>query len=452
MRKRQNGLIGAFAPWARRRPRRRSDPIRIAMLAVLALTAAAAVAAPPLAIRAGHLLDPDREQVQDNVVIVIQDGRVQSVGDQVPAGVELIDLSDRWLLPGFIDAHTHVLLQGDVTAADYTAQVLGESMPYRALRATRAMSIALDHGFTTLRDLGSEGAGFVDVDLQRAQQRGIIRGPSLVVAGKALAPTGAYGPSGGSWQIEVPKGVELCDGADACRRAVRDQLAHGADWIKLYVERSYFKNAEGQIRGRPNFTADELRAMVDEAHRNGHRVAAHSMTPTGHVLALAAGVDSIEHGPVLDAESIAAMVRQGVYWCPTASVLAAVAPGRSQSNPIWSDLLAAQSDSFRRALKAGVRIVLGTDAGGFAWDEINQAEEFGRYVALGMRPWQALRAGTLGAAELLDRQQEIGRIAPGYRADIVALAADPINDIHATEQVVWVMQAGRVVKSGARTD
>jgi len=406
----------------------------------------AAPPAPLTAIKAGRLLDVAAQKVRENVVIVVEAGRVKELASAVPPGASVIDLGAQTVLPGFIDAHTHVLLQGDATADDYDVQLLKESLPYRALRATRAMRIALDHGFTTLRDIGNEGAGFVDVDLKRAVEAGVLAGPRLFVATKALAPTGAYGLSGYAWELSVPKGVELCDGADACRRAVRDQIAHGADWIKVYADRSYYRQGDGQIRSLPNFTLEELTAIVDQAHRTRRKVAAHSMTPTGHAIVLAAGVDSIEHGDVLDDATLAAMAERSVYWCPTLTVSAFVAGPRSVTNPIWNDLFEATKDSFRRALKAGVPIVLGTDAGGFDWDKINQAEEFRRYVELGMTPWQALRSATVTAAALLGQEGTLGVVAPGARADIIALPDDPLLDITATERVSFVMKDGVVVR------
>jgi imidazolonepropionase-like amidohydrolase len=344
-----------------------------------------------------------------------------------------------------------VLLQGDATADDYDVQLLKESLPYRALRATGAMRIALEHGFTTLRDIGNEGAGFADVDLKRAVEEGIVAGPRLFVATKALAPTGAYGLSGYAWELSVPKGVEMCDGPDACRRAVRDQIEHGADWIKVYADRSYYKQPDGQFRSLPNFTLEEMTAIVDQAHRSRRKVAAHSITPSGHAIALAAGVDSIEHGDILDDVTVKAMAERSVYWCPTLTVLDFVAGPRSATNPIWRDLQQAVKESFRRAHKAGVPIVLGTDAGGFDWDKINQAEELRRYVDLGMTPWQALRSATVTAAAMLGQEGTLGTIAPGARADIIAVSGDPLRDITATERVTFVMKDGVVVRGpGAR--
>ena len=409
------------------------------LIGVLILTA-------PVAIKAGRLLDVGAERVRENVVILVEDGRVKELGTTVPPGASVIDLSGHSVVPAFIDGHTHVMLQGDATAEDYDAQLLKESLPYRALRATTALRIALGHGFTTLRDIGNEGAGFADVDVKRAVERGIVSGPRLFVATKALAPTGAYGLSGYAWELTVPKGVEMCDGPEDCRRAVRDQIAHGADWVKVYADRSYYREADGRIRSLPNFTLDEMKAIVDQAHRTRRKVAAHSMTPVGHTIALEAGVDSIEHGDVFDDATLKKLVERGVYWCPTLTVSDFVAGPRSVTNPIWSELRDAARDSFRRALKAGVRIVVGTDAGGFDWDKINQAEEFKRYVELGMTPWQALRAGTLEAAAMLGQEGVLGVIAPGARADIVAMPEDPLRDITATERVSFVMKDGVVVK------
>jgi imidazolonepropionase-like amidohydrolase len=420
----------------------------LTLAVVLSLVPGPGAAEPPgpVAIRAGRLLDVAGQQVRENVVIVVDGGRIKELGASVPAGAKMIDLSRHTVMPGFIDAHTHVLLQGDATAADYDDQLLRESLPYRALRASRALRIALEHGFTTLRDIGNEGAGFADVDLKVAIERGVIPGPRLFVATKALAPSGAYGPFGFAWELSVPRGVESCDGPDECRRAVREQIARGADWIKVYADRSYYRDAAGRLRSLPNFTLEEMKAIVDQAHRTRRMVAAHSMTPSGHAIALEAGVDSIEHGDVLDDASIAAMAERRVYWCPTLTVTDFVAGPRSVTNPIWGELRAAVRESFRRALAAGVPIALGTDAGGFDWDKVNQAEEFRRYVELGMSPWQALRAGTLVPAALLGQEGALGTIAPGARADIVATLEDPLRDVTATERLSFVMKDGVVVR------
>jgi imidazolonepropionase-like amidohydrolase len=402
---------------------------------------------PIIAVKTGRLLDPAQQKVLNGAVVVIQGGRIQSIGSAVPAGAQVVDASALTVSPGFIDAHTHVLIQGDATDVEYDAQLLKESTVYRALRATKAMRIALEHGFTTLRDIGNEGTAFADVDLRRAVAAGVIIGPRLFVATKALAPTGAYGLGGisFSWELTMPKGVELCDGPEACRRAVRDQISHGADWIKIYADRGYFKRPDGQIRSLPNFTDEEMKAIVDQAHRTNRKVAAHSITPTGHAIALGAGVDSIEHGDVLDDPTIKTMAQRKVYLCPTLTVGDYVAGPRSKTNPIWTDLQKASAESFKKALNAGVPIALGSDVGGFPWEEINQAEEFKRYVDRGMTAWQALRSGTVVAAALLGKEGELGTLAAGARADLVGMKEDPLKDITATERVSFVMKEGVVV-------
>jgi imidazolonepropionase-like amidohydrolase len=417
---------------------------RFLALAVWLLAVPAWAESPPIAIKAGHILDVAAEKDRGPAFIVVAGGRIREIAKSAPAGATVIDLSEYTVMPGFIDAHTHVMLQGDATAVEYDEQLLKESLPFRALRATRAMQIALRHGFTTLRDIGNEGSGFADVDVKRAAAEGIIEGPRLFVATKALAPTGAYPLLGFAWELQMPHGVELCDGPEACRRAVRDQIAHGADWIKVYADRSYYKLPDGQFRSLPNFTVEEMTAIVDQAHRTRHKVAAHSITPTGHAIALAAGVDSIEHGDVLDEATIKKMVEKKVYLCPTLTVTDYVAGPRSVTNSIWNDLLKAADTSFRRALAAGVPIALGTDAGGFPWDKINQAEEFRRYVEHGMTPWQSLRSGTITAAALLGQETELGTLAAGARADLVAMREDPLKDITATERVAFVMKDGVV--------
>jgi len=420
----------------------------VAWVATLACGVALGQQQPPvIAVKTGRLLDPVSQKVRTGAVVVIQDGRIKSVGDAVPAGAQVVDASGLTVCPGFIDAHTHALLDGDLTDVEYDEQVLKESLPYRALRATQGMRIALHHGFTTHRDIGNEGAGFADVDLKKAIAKGIVVGPRLFVATKALAPTGAYGIGGTaySWEWEWPKGVQLCDGADGCRKAVRDQISHGADWIKVYADRGYYKRPDGQIRSLPNFTEEELKAIVDQAHRTNRKVAAHSITPSGHAIALAAGVDSIEHGHVLDEATVKMMVQKKVFLSPTLTVSAYVEGARSKTNPIWATLDKESEASFRRALAAGVQIALGTDAGGFPWEEINQAQEFRRYVAWGMTSWQALRSGTVVAATLLGRESELGTIAPGAYADLVGMKDDPLKDITATERVSFVMKEGVVV-------
>ena len=255
-----------------------------------------------------------------------------------------------------------------------------------------------------MRDLGTEGAGFADVDLKRAFDRGILPGPRVFTSGPAMSVTGGYPLLGYSWERKMPDGVLKCDGPDDCRKAVRFQVQNGVDWIKVYADRSYYRTPDGGWAAIPNFTPDEMKAIVEEAHKLRKKVAAHSMTPSGHRVALAAGVDSLEHGDVLDDETVKAMVARKVAYCPTITVADFVKGPRSKTNPIWDQLWAASQDSFKRAYKAGAPIAFGTDAGGFDWDKRNQAEEFSFMVAWGMTPWDALRSATVVAADLLGRK------------------------------------------------
>ncbi|HEX7529035.1 MAG TPA: amidohydrolase family protein, partial [Thermoanaerobaculia bacterium] len=403
--------------------------------------------AQPFVVKCGKLLDPATRTVKTGAVVVFDGGKVADAKAAKPE-VKALDLSAYTCLPGLIDAHTHLLLQGDATAEDYDEQVLKESTPYRALRAAAAARIALDHGFTTVRDLGTEGAGFTDVDLRKAFALGIVPGPRVFASGPAMTPTGRYPLLGFSWERKMPDGVLKCDGADDCRKGVRWQAQYGVDWIKVYADASYYRTPDGGWASIPNFTQDEMNAIVDEAHRLRKKVAAHSMTPTGHRIALAAGVDSLEHGDVLDDDTVKAMVARKVAYCPTITVADFVKGPRSKTNPIWDQLWAASQESFKRAYKAGAPIAFGTDAGGFDWDKRNQAEEFSFMVAWGMTPWDALRTATTVAADLLGPHKDgkLGCLNDGCVADLVAVKGDPLLDIKVMEKTVAVIARGKVVK------
>jgi imidazolonepropionase-like amidohydrolase len=415
-------------------------------LAVLAQTPPPA--APPILIHAGRLIDGRSEAPQRDVGILVEGDRIAAVGPfaEVAARARtprVIDLARMTVLPGFIDTHTHLLLQGDPTAEAYNAQLLYQSIPYRAILAARNARLALEHGFTALRDLETEGAMYADVDVKRAVDRGEIPGPRIFAATRALAPTGMYPIVSDNWELELPHGVQPVDGVDGARRAVREQVAHGADWIKFYADRRYYFGADSVLHSWVNFTDEEARVIVDEAHRLGRRVAAHAIGADGIAAALRAGVNTIEHGDGMTDSLLDVLAARGVAWVPTVTVSHYVAGPRGGP---WGAMVEHQRRAFARALRRGVTIVFGTDAGGFPWTEINQAQEFAYYVQYGMTPMQAIQSATSRAAELLG-QPDLGAVAPGMYADLVAVAGDPLRDITELQRVRFVMKAGVVYLS-----
>jgi imidazolonepropionase-like amidohydrolase len=395
------------------------------------------------------LIDGTSAPPREKVIIVVEDdriGAVLSVPAQIGSRAEQQNIALDTCLPGLMDTHTHVLLQGDITAEDYDKQLLKWSPEYRTILGTQAARQALMNGFTTLRDLETEGAGYADVDIKRAIERGIIPGPRMQVATRALDVTGAYPLQGYAPGVAVPHGVQLCDGPDECRKAVREQISHGADWVKVYVDRSYFVRPDGVLDDIPTFTLDELRAIVDEAHREHHKVAAHAAALHGVHNAVEAGVDSIEHGMYIAPEDMKTMVAKGIFYVPTLYVGEYVAEGRAAAGaPVWKQMVAIHADTFQRAVKAGVKIAFGTDAGGFDWG-INEAIEFPLMVKYGMTPAQAIRAATAGAAELLGMDKELGTIEPGKLADIVAVDGNALDDVGSLQKINFVMKGGVVVK------
>ena len=402
-----------------------------------------------VAIRAGKLIDGKSEKVVENIMIVVEGDKIASVtaGGSAPAGVEVIDLSKATVLPGFIDTHTHVLLQGDITAEEYDTQLLKQSIPYRAILAARNAHIALSHGFTAIRDLETEGAMYADVDVKTAIANGEVPGPRMQVATRAMTPTGMYPLLGYSWELKVPTGVQYVDGVDGARKAVREQAMYGADWIKYYSDRRYHFESDGVLHSMVNFTDEEAKAIVDEAHRIGKKVAAHAIGSDGIAAALRAGVDTIEHGDGLTDALMDEMARRGIYWVPTITVGVYVAPGRSGN---WPKMAEVQRENFPKAIKKGVKIALGTDAGGFDWKVLNEAKEFEYYVQYGMTPLQAIRSGTSTAAELLGWSDKLGTIEAGKWADIVAVSGDPLKDMKELQNVKFVMKGGMVYKNDLR--
>ena len=401
-------------------------------------------------IHAGRLIDGVAQTPRSDQGILVEGDRIVSVGPYVEisgkaAGAERVDLGSMTVLPGLIDNHTHVLLQGDVTAADYDEQLLKESIPYRTIRATAAARTALMNGFTTIRDLETEGAMYADVDLKTAIARSVVPGPRMFVATRAFSATGMYPLLGYSWELRMPEGVQVVDGPEEIRKAVREQVKYGADWIKVYADRKYYIASDGRLRSWVNFTDEEFKAFVSEAHRLGRKVAVHAVGWDGIDAALRAGVNTIEHGDGLTPDLIDRMIKQKVYWCPTIYVGVYVAGGRGGP---WPKMVELERQAFGTALKRGLLplISYGTDAGGYPWTE-NQAKEFAYMVKYGMTPMQAIKAATSVAAGLLDRGDSLGAVAPGHYADLVAVRGDPLRDITELERVRWVMKGGTVYKS-----
>lgn len=401
-------------------------------------------------IHAGKLIDSVDGRVRDDIGILVEGERIKAVGSwntlsaSAPYAVEVIDLTKATVLPGLIDDHTHVLLQGDITTEEYDVQLLKESLPYRTLRASAACHTSLMNGFTTLRDMGTEGAMYADVDLKRAIANGVIPGPRLFVAARAFSATGMYPLSGYSWELKVPEGVQFVDGVDQIRRAVREQVKYGADWIKVYVDRSYFLDTDGRLRSKLNFTPEELKAFVDEAHRLGKPTAAHAVAWDGIDAALTAGFGTIEHGSGFTEDLMDRAVKQGTWWCPTMYVGRWVAEGRGG---VWKQTPALLAKAFRRGVEKGMNIANGSDAGGYAWSE-NQAKELAIMAENGMTPMQAIQAATCKAAKLLGQTKNLGWINAGAYADIIAVNGDPLKDISELQRVSFVMKGGVVYKSG----
>ncbi|HEX3437005.1 MAG TPA: amidohydrolase family protein, partial [Pseudacidobacterium sp.] len=386
--------------------------------------------------------------LRQNVVVEIQGNKIAAVqaGSQTPPGATVIDLSNETCLPGLIDTHTHVLLQGDATASEYADQLLKQSLAYRAIVGGVNAGKALNYGFTTIRDLETEGALYADVDIKHLIERGVIPGPRMQVATRALDVTGSYPLLGYAYGIDVPHGVQLCDGPDDCRKAVREQISYGADWIKVYVDRGYFMRPDGVLDDIPTFTLDELTAIVDEAHRQNHPVAAHAMGLHGVHNAVTAGVDTLEHGDYIAPEDLQSMAAKGIWYVPTTYALEAVAEGRaSDGNTVYLQMIKTHADTFRRALNAHIKIAFGTDAGAFPWTT-NPAKEFAALVRDGMTPAAALQSATLQAAKLMKLADKVGTIEPGKLADIVAVPGNPLDQITVMEKVDFVMKDGVVYR------
>ncbi|MGO9493420.1 MAG: amidohydrolase family protein [Terracidiphilus sp.] len=403
-------------------------------------------------IRAGALIDGKSNTPRHDQLIIIRGNRIESVNDSASAkilsGVTVIDLSKATILPGLIDCHTHIFLQGeDPTQGGYDVNILNAPLALRAARATVAARRALEQGFTTLRDVETEGAGYGDVGIKQAIEQGYIPGPRLFVSTRAISTTGGYPLEGYAPELDMPKGAQIVDGPVEARKAAREQLDHGADWIKVYMTHRSWVGKNGELVSQPTLTVEELRAIVDETHGWGKKVACHAYGGIGLHRALDGGCDSIEHGLDLDDAAIAQMLKQGTWYVPTISAYYHdLAPADTPAGQRDRLRVSVHEPSFKKAMRAGVKIAFGTDMGGIPWNE-PIAQEFPRMVDLGMSPMEAIQSATSRAATMLEMDGKIGVVAPGAFADIIAVSGDPLQNIKALENVQFVMKDGKVFKS-----
>jgi imidazolonepropionase-like amidohydrolase len=408
-------------------------------------------------IRAGTLIDGKSDTPRHDQVILIRGHLIDTVSDagsaKIPPGATVIDLSKATVLPGLIDSHTHIFLQGeDPGEGGYDANILKYPLSLRAARATVSVRRALEQGFTVLRDVETEGAGYGDVGIKQAIDGGYIPGPRLRIATRAISTTGGYPLEGYAPELEMPKGVQIIDGPVEARKAAREQLDHGADWIKVYMTHRSWVGKNGELASQPTLTLDELKAIADEAHGWGKKVACHAYSGIGLQRALDGGCDSIEHGLQISDAQIAQMVKQGTWYCPTISVYYTDwGPPDTPAGQRDRLRASAHEDSFKKALKAGVKIVFGTDIGGIPWTE-PITQEFPRMVELGMSHMEAIKSATSRAAEMLDMSGQVGIIAPGAYADIIAVKRDPLRDVKELGNVEFVMKDGKVFKGEEHHD
>ena len=397
-----------------------------------------------IAIRAGRLFDGKSDESKKQQVILIEGSRIVQVGSandvQVPPGTEVLELANATVLPGLIDGHTHVFAHG----ADLDEQMMKESLQYRTLEALVNAQRDLYVGFTTLRDLKTLGGMYGDVDLRTAINTGLVQGPRLQVSGRGFQITGGFRPKGYSRDIPIPSMLETADSPWEVRKAVREQIMNGADWIKFYATNDFTFAQDGKMDIPPLYRLEEVQAFVEEAHDRGHKVSCHAFGGKGLRNCLAAGVDTVEHAVELSDEDIQQFKAKGIYLIPT---LYHYQLDRARDAKKYGGHSVAEvsEPSFRRAVAAGVKIAFGTGVGPFPHG--TQTKEFEYMVKFGMTPAQVIHAATIVNAQMMGWEGSIGTIERGKFADIVAVCGDPLSDITELERVKFVMKGGQVLRN-----